>query len=260
LIINNAHNILKGVMPRFFADPKGKDGPLTYDCYHVEPPKLDDVKFKPVDGEWVKKMVTKLSKERVPQKLGLNSIRDVQVLIPQKKGACGVYEMNRYMQKALNPRPETDITTIGTREYRVGDRVMVTKNNRALNVSNGDIGFVKKFDEEEKQFLIEFDNREVVYPFDEAGALVLSYASTIHKSQGSEYKVVIVVLLNEHYMMLKRNLLYTAATRAKQLLIFVSQYSAIARSVKHNEVENRLSLLKLRLRTNMKPMKAREAA
>jgi exodeoxyribonuclease V alpha subunit len=137
---------------------------------------------------------------------------------------------------------------------------MVTKNNRALNVSNGDIGFVKKFDEEEKQFLIEFDNREVVYPFDEAGALVLSYASTIHKSQGSEYKVVIVVLLNEHYMMLKRNLLYTAATRAKQLLIFVSQHSAIARSVKHNEVENRLSLLKLRLRTNMKPMKAREAA
>jgi exodeoxyribonuclease V alpha subunit len=260
LIINNAHAILNGVNPRFFADPKGKEGPLGYDCYHVEPPKLENVKFKPVDVEWVKNMVVKMARDRVPQKLGLDPIRDVQVLIPQKRGACGVWEMNKFMQKALNPRPEKERITIGSREYRIGDRVMVTKNNRELEVSNGDIGFIKKFDDEEKQFLIDFEGVEVVYPFDETDDLVLSYASTIHKSQGSEYKVVIVVLLNEHYMMLKRNLLFTAATRAKQLLLFVSQHSAITRAVQHNEVENRLSLLSMRLRVGLKPAKSKEAA
>ena len=159
--------------------------------------------------------------------------------------------MNKFMQKALNPRPEKECVTIGSREYRIGDRVMVTKNNRELEVSNGDIGFIRKFDEEEKQFLIDFEGSEVVYPFDETDDLVLSYASTIHKSQGSEYKVVIVVLLNEHYMMLKRNLLFTAATRAKQLLLFVSQHAAITRAVQHNEVENRLSLLSMRLKIGL---------
>src|ERR1017187_6320192 len=116
LIINNAHAILNGVNPRFFADPKGKEGPLGYDCYHVEPPKLENVKFKPVDVDWVKNMVVKMARDRVPQ----------------KRGACGVWEMNKFMQKALNPRPEKERITIGSREYRIGDRVMVTKNNREL--------------------------------------------------------------------------------------------------------------------------------
>ena len=254
LIVKNAHNILHGTLPQFFYDPQGKTGPLTYDCYMVNAPTLPN--SKSVDGERVKNLVARLAVERVPAKLGLDPIRDVQVLIPQKRGTCGTWEMNAHLQQALNPRPEKERIKINGREYRIGDRVMAMKNNYTLDVFNGDIGFVRKFDAEEKKFLIDFDDREVIYPFEDSDDLQLAYATTIHKSQGSEYKVVIAVVLNEHFIMLKRNLLYTATTRAKQLLLFVAQSRALEIAVQQNEVDRRNSGLILQLLNNVKQAEA----
>jgi exodeoxyribonuclease V alpha subunit len=253
LIVNNANKILRGQSPQFFTDPPGRTGPPGYDCYHIEPRTITVVeagkKRQVVDAEWCKGMVARLVSETIPQRLGLDPIRDVQVLAPQKKGGCGVFAMNRHLQRVLNPQPPERIVSVKGQEYRCGDRVMVISNKYKLDVFNGDIGFIDKFDREDKQFVIDFDGKMVVYPFDEAHHLMPAYATTIHKAQGSEYKAVVAVVLKEHYMMLKRNLLYTATTRAKQLLVFVAQRAALEIAVERNDVEARNSLLALRLRT-----------
>ena len=252
LIINNANKILRGESPQFFTDPPGRTGPPAYDCYHIEPKTFpiveDGRKRQAVDPDWCKAMVARLVSETIPQRLGLDPIRDVQVLVPQKKGGCGVYAMNRYLQKALNPQAPERIVSVKGQEYRCGDRVMVISNKYKLDVFNGDIGFIVKFDREDKQFVIDFDGKLVVYPFDEANHLMPAYATTIHKAQGSEYKAVVAVVLKEHYMMLKRNLLFTAMTRARELLIFVAQRAALEIAVERNDVEARNSLLGMRLR------------
>jgi exodeoxyribonuclease V alpha subunit len=201
-------------------------------------------------------MVTRLVSETIPQRLGLDPIRDVQVLVPQKKGACGVFAMNRYLQQALNPQPPERTVEVGIYEYRYGDRVMVTANKYKLDVFNGDIGFIVKFDREDKQFVIDFDGKQVVYPFDDARHLQPAYATTIHKAQGSEYKAVVAVVLKEHFMMLKRNLLFTAMTRARELLVFVAQRAALEIAVERNDVEARNSLLGMRLRIQKLPQPA----
>jgi exodeoxyribonuclease V alpha subunit len=260
LIINNANKVLGGEIPRFFVDPPGRTGPPVYDCYHIEPRTTRVVetgrKKDVVDPEWCKAMVTRLVSETIPQRLGLDPIRDVQVLVPQKKGACGVFAMNRYLQQALNPQPPERTVEVGIYEYRYGDRVMVTANKYKLDVFNGDIGFIVKFDREDKQFVIDFDGKQVVYPFDDARHLQPAYATTIHKAQGSEYKAVVAVVLKEHFMMLKRNLLFTAMTRARELLVFVAQRAALEIAVERNDVEARNSLLSMRLRIQKLPQPA----
>ena len=255
LIVNNANKILRGQVPQFYSDEQGRAGDLAYDCYLVKAKTMEAMragkKRQVVNPEWCKNVVVKLVAGSIPAKLGLDPIRDVQVLVPQKMGECGVFAMNRHLQQALNPQPEDRAVTVRGQEYRYGDRVLVTCNNYKLEVFNGDIGFIEKFDIEDKVFVIDFDGRSVVYPFKEAGHLLLAYAMTVHKSQGSEYKAVVVVFLKEHYMMLRRNLLYTATTRAKQLLVFVAQPEALEIAVARDDVEKRNSLLVLRLKASV---------
>jgi exodeoxyribonuclease V alpha subunit len=255
LIVNNANKILRGQSPQFYTDQEGRAGALAYDCYLVKAKMTEAFragkKRQVVNPDWCKNVVVKLVSGSIPTKLGLDPIRDVQVLVPQKMGECGVFAMNRHLQQALNPQPENRTVTVRGQEYRYGDRVLVTSNNYKLEVFNGDIGFIEKFDVEDKVFVIDFDGRSVVYPFKEAGHLLLAYAMTVHKAQGSEYKAVVAVILKEHYMMLKRNLLYTATTRAKQLLIFVAQTEALEIAVSRNDVERRNSLLAFRLKAGV---------
>lgn len=251
LIVKNAHNILNGVNPQFYRDTPGV-GPLSHDCYFLS---VDTDKGK-VDYADVKNKLAKLLLKRIPDRLQLDPVKDVQVLVPQKKGDCGVYDLNTYLQEILNPCEPKDRVMVGGRQYRLGDRIMATKNNLEIDVSNGDIGFLKKFNVEDAVLVLEFYGREVIYPFEKANQLQLAYASTIHKSQGSEYKVVLTVILNAHYVMLQRNLLYTAATRAKQLLVFIGQDSAISRAVSNGEAQQRNSLLVRRIKGLLKALPA----
>jgi exodeoxyribonuclease V alpha subunit len=255
LIVQQAHAILNGYAPQFHPDPQGLEGALTYDAYYIEAPMAEP---RTVDYEGVKARLSFMMTERIPAKLPVDPIRDIQVLIPQKKHAGGVFEMNRYLQEILNPQPEENRRMVGGREYRIGDRVMVTKNNAELDIWNGDIGFIKAFDLQDKGILIDFYGRVVAYPYAKAASLHLAYASTIHKSQGGEFKVVILVLLQAHFMMLQRKLLYTAVSRAKELLLYICQGSALHAAVRNVSADERNSLLARHLRSLLPPLPKRE--
>ncbi len=148
------------------------------------------------------------------------------------------------MQLALNPPSEHSIEKFGY-SFSIGDKVMQIENNYDRDVYNGDIGFVTGIDRDEEEIAVEFDGRLVSYPFGELDELVLCYATTIHKSQGSEYPVVVIPISTQHYMMLKRNLIYTGITRGKKLVVLVGQKKALAIAVKGKQVERRWSKLKM---------------
>lgn len=146
------------------------------------------------------------------------------------KGSIGTHALNESLQQVLNPPGEEVVVKYGTK-FSVGDKVMQIENNYDRNVFNGDIGFVTKLDDEDKEMTVAFDGVEVPYAYDELDELVLCYATTIHKSQGSEYPMVVMPVTLQHYVMLKRNLFYTGVTRGKKLVVLVGQKKALAMAI-----------------------------
>jgi exodeoxyribonuclease V alpha subunit len=229
-IIVNAHRVNRGAMPELAAP-----GTETSDFYFVEG----------ADPEEAAAKIVKVVVERIPARFGLNPIRDVQVLCPMNRGGAGARSLNLDLQAALNPEhpARPSIERFGF-TYRVGDKVMQISNNYDKETFNGDIGFITAIDAEEAEVMIDFDGRLVPYPFGELDEIVLAYATTIHKSQGSEYPAVVIPIVTQHYAMLQRNLLYTGMTRGKQLVVLVGQKKAIAIAVHGIRGRRRWSKLK----------------
>lgn len=226
-IIKAAHQINHGLMPVFpRKDDKG-------DCYFltVEEPE-----------ELPPRLVT-LVKDRLPKAYGVNAIRDIQVLCPMNRGSTGARALNEALQAALNPPSDESVSKFGCR-FSVGDKVMQIENNYERDVFNGDIGFVTGIDSVEEELAVDFYGREVIYPYGELDELVLCYATTIHKSQGSEYPIVVIPITMQHFVMLKRNLIYTGVTRGKQLVVLMGQKKALAMAVMGKQTIRRLTGLK----------------
>ena len=178
---------------------------------------------------------------RIPRKFGLDPLQDVQVLTPMRRSLLGTENLNIELQKALNP--SGDALVRGGTTFRTGDRVMQLRNNYDKDVYNGDVGFVKAVDPENRKLVVLFDGRPVAYDPGDLDELVLAYAMTIHKSQGSEYPAVIVILHTQHYVMLQRNLLYTAITRGRKLVLLMGVPYAIDQAIKNNTVRERRTSL-----------------
>ena len=229
-IVRSAHQINQGQLPSFPA-----------------PGEVSDFYMVPVDEpEEIAQTVIDLVQRRLPRKFGVDSLRDIQVLCPMNRSTTGARALNQMLQAALNPPGPHSVEKFG-HAFSAGDKVMQIENNYDREVYNGDIGFVDGIDREEEELIVTFDGRQVRYPFGELDELVLCYASTIHKSQGSEYPVVIIPLSTQHYMMLRRNLIYTGVTRGKRLVVLVGQMRALAIAVKGKQLERRWSKLKERL-------------
>jgi exodeoxyribonuclease V alpha subunit len=231
LIITNAHRINRGEMPRL----EKSATPENVDFYMIERRDPDDVLAT----------IKELIQNRIPSRFGVDPIDDVQVLTPMNKGSLGVASMNRELQALLNPRGET--LTRGSRVFRTGDKVMQLRNNYDLGVFNGDIGRVKSVDLEDHAVTIRFDDRDVVYGPAELDELNLAYACSIHKSQGSEFPVVVIPLSTQHWVMLQRNLLYTAVTRGRRLVVIVGSSKALSAAVNSQSENARHSHLASRL-------------
>jgi exodeoxyribonuclease V alpha subunit len=189
----------------------------------------------PEDG--VSKII-EIVKNRLPNRFGFDSIKDVQVLCPMNRGGLGARALNVELQKALNPPvDEVFIERFGS-TYRVGDKVMQTDNDYDKEVFNGDVGYVRRIDPDAQELVIEFDGKPVEYQFGELDQVALAYAVSIHKSQGSEYPAVVIPMMMQHYMMLRRNLLYTGITRGRKLVVLVGERKAVGMAVK-GKVETR---------------------
>ena len=229
--MRTAHQINQGVFPVL---PRRGEASDFYFVPAEEPEAIADT-------------VVDLVTTRLPKKFGVDPVRDIQVLCPMNRGATGARAINELLQAALNPPGEQSVQRFGY-AFSVGDKVMQIENNYDRDVYNGDIGFVTKNDADEEELGAEFDGRLVRYPYGELDELVLCYATTIHKSQGSEYPVVVIPVSTQHYMMLKRNLIYTGITRGKQLVVLVGQKRALAMAVKGKQLQRRWSKLKEWLR------------
>ena len=182
---------------------------------------------------------------RIPRKFGLDPLADVQVLTPMRRNYLGTDNLNVEIQKALNP--SGDSVTRGGGVFRTGDRVMQLRNNYDKDVYNGDVGFIKAVNGDDRSLVVAFDGRPVRYEAGELDELVLAYATTIHKSQGSEYPAVIVIVHTQHYVMLQRNLLYTAITRGKKLVLLMGVPYAVDRAIQTNTVRERRTSLAERI-------------
>jgi exodeoxyribonuclease V alpha subunit len=184
-----------------------------------------------------------LIKERIPKKFGFDPINDIQVLSPMQQGGSGAYSFNIELQKALNPPNEHTIEKYGWK-FSAGDKVMQTENNYDKEVYNGDLGIIKAINQLDQEVVITFDEKDIKYDYTDLDQINLAYAITIHKSQGSEYPVVIIPVLMQHYTMLKRNLIYTAVTRGKKLVIIIGEIKALSLALKENRIKKRYSKLK----------------
>ncbi|MFO7602090.1 MAG: ATP-dependent RecD-like DNA helicase [Candidatus Desulfacyla sp.] len=229
-IVVNAHRINSGFLPAFKPSKDRLD-----DFYFIERDDPDAVL-----GE-----IIELVTERVPARFGLDPFDDIQVLTPMHKGMVGAESLNRELQKALNPAG--DGVARGDRILRIHDKVMQIRNNYDKEVFNGDMGRVVRVDPELREVVICFDGREIPYDFNDLDEIVLSYAVSVHKSQGSEYPAVIVPLVMQHYMLLQRNLIYTAVTRGRKLVILIGAKKALAIAVNNNKIRRRYTRLKERL-------------
>ena len=176
----------------------------------------------------------------------MNPIRDIQVLTPMNRGSLGTRSLNVELQKRLNAGAEPHVSRFGW-VYAPRDKIIQTVNDYDKDVFNGDIGQVSRVDLDEGQVHVTFDDRTVLYEFGELDEIALAYATSVHKSQGSEYPAVVIPLAMQHYMLLQRNLLYTAVTRGKRLVVIIGQTRALAMAVKNVRSTRRLTNLGARL-------------
>jgi exodeoxyribonuclease V alpha subunit len=190
--------------------------------------------------------IKELCSKRLPEYYKIDPVNDIQVLCPMQRGETGAFNLNMVLQETLNPN-DVSVKYGGT-VFRLKDKVMQIKNNYDKNVFNGDIGSISIIDTEDKTLVISFDGVDVEYDATELDEVVLAYATTVHKSQGSEYKIVIAPFTMQHYMMLQRNLLYTCVTRAKKILVLVGSKKAIGIAVSNNKTQKRNTMLASRLR------------
>ena len=185
-------------------------------------------------------------RDRIPRKFGFTP-EDIQVLSPMLKGGVGVNSLNRRLQDAVNPQPVQNSLVRGERVFRLNDRVMQIRNNYDKDVFNGDTGTIIWLDAEEKEITVRFDERNVNYLWEDMDELVPAYAISIHKSQGGEYPVVVIPLMMQHFMLLQRNLVYTAVTRGRKMVVLVGEWRALAMAVKNNHIRRRWTWLAHRL-------------
>ena len=197
------------------------------------------------DPQTCVKRAIEFMSERIPRKFGMNPLEDVQILTPMRRNVLGTDNLNIEVQKALNPCGDSLVR--GGTLFRVGDRVMQLRNNYDKDVYNGDVGFVKAVDSAERSLVVSFDGRPVRYDGGDLDELVLAYATTIHKSQGSEYPAVVIIVHAQHYMMLQRNLLYTAITRGRKLVLLIGVPYAVNRAIETDTVRERRTSLAERL-------------
>ncbi len=235
LIVVNAHRINRGEMPILAPAGSRKEDDQLEDFYVVardDPQAAADIAIE---------LVTR----RIPRRFALDPIADIQVLAPMHRGELGVSALNQRLQAILTPGgPELEV---GSRCWRVGDKVMQTRNNYELDLYNGDLGRVMAIDSEERELMVSFDSRPVKIPPPSLEDLVPAYACTIHKAQGSEYPAVVILLHHQHHIMLQRNLLYTAITRGKRLVIIVGSRRALSRAVQNASMRRRNTMLARRL-------------
>jgi len=229
LIVVNAHRVNHGDMPTL--PPPGSDA---------------DFFVEKQEPEEVLQAVKLIVKERIPEKFGFDPVKDIQVLTPMHRGLLGAASLNAELQTLLNPQGASIVH--GRRLFREGDKVMQIRNNYDLEVFNGDIGRVEAIDGEDRTISVVFDGRSVTYDRADLDELVLAYACSIHKSQGSEYACVVMPVHTQHYVMLQRNLLYTGITRARKLAVLVGMRRALAIAVKNDKTEARFTQLATRLR------------
>ena len=229
-IITNAHLINQGKFPVFSKE--------NGDFF------LFPAEDAAAAADWIVEVVT----ERIPQKFGFNAVRDIQVLAPIYRGPAGVNALNERLQEKLNSpagnKPERKL--YGT-IFRLGDKVMQTQNNYDKDVYNGDIGFIRSMDVIEQTLILDFDGRSATYDWSDADQLTLAYVVSVHKAQGSEFPVVVMPIVTQHYTMLQRNLLYTAITRARKLCVLAGSRRAISMAMRNNKVAQRFTALEWRL-------------
>jgi exodeoxyribonuclease V alpha subunit len=227
-IITNAHRILRGEMPESPSDSEDSD------FYFIETSEPE------VIAERVQRMV----QERIPKRFNLDPVRDIQVLTPMNRSSLGTRALNAQLQAAINPPValKAEIARFGY-TFRVGDKVMQIKNNYDKDVFNGDVGSISSIDDE-REVAINFYGDDVAYKFSDLDEIVPAYACSIHKSQGSEYPAVVIPLHTQHYMMLYRNVLYTAVTRARKLAIIVGSRKALSLAVERDAQDARVSGLR----------------
>ncbi len=228
-IIVNAHNINNGIVPTFENDMPDND------FYFIQQE----------DPEKVLEIILELTKERIPGRFGLDPVDDIQVLTPMHKGTVGAGNLNTQLQKTLNPVQEE--ITRGNRNFRLNDKVMQISNNYDKEVFNGDIGRITDMRPDDNEMTVTFDGRDVPYEFYELDELVLAYAVSVHKSQGSEYPAVVLPVVTQHYILLQRNLIYTAVTRGRKLVVMVGTRKALAMGVKNDKTQKRFTYLRHRL-------------
>ncbi len=231
LIIVNAHRINRGLLPEG-ADSQGD----LRDFYFIEQD----------DPDSALQLIKELVGKRIPERFAMNPMKDIQGLSPMHKGVVGTLNLNAVLQDELNPSGSGIVR--GERQYRLNDRVMQIRNNYEREVFNGDIGLIRSLDLEKQEMIVAYEDRPVVYSFMDLDEIVLAYAVSVHQSQGSEYPAVVLPLFPQHYMMLQRNLIYTAVTRGKRLVIVVGSKRALAMGVKNDRVAKRYTYLAERLR------------
>lgn len=231
LIVVNAHRINEGRMPILEAPAPGLG-----DFYFIEQE----------DPDQVLRIIVDLARERIEKRFGLKGVDEVQVLTPMHRGVVGTTNLNEQLQAVLNPGQGG--LKRGDRLFRPGDKVMQVRNNYDKEIFNGDIGRIVRIDPENQELVIDFDGRPVTFDFSDLDQIVLAYAISVHKSQGSEYPAVILPLLPQHYLLLQRNLIYTAVTRARRLAVLVGSKKALAFAIRNNDTRLRYTGLAHRLR------------
>jgi exodeoxyribonuclease V alpha subunit len=230
-ITSNAHRIRRGEGPDL-SRPLGDE--------------LSDFYFMPeADPERIVALIMDFVIKHIPRRFELDAKADIQVLTPMHKGLTGAQNLNHVLQATLNPRGEE--LSFGDRRFRVGDRVMQIRNDYEKEVFNGDMGEITRWDPEEDRIEVKFDDREVPYARKELDQLVLGYAITVHKAQGSEYPAVVLPLTTHHAIMLQRNLLYTAITRGRRLVVLIGTERAVSLAVRNARRDPRFTCLRPRL-------------
>ena len=229
LIIVNAHHMNNGLMPLL------STGKNESDFYFIEEQDPDEAPG----------VIIKLVTDRIPRRFGFGPLEDIQVLTPMHKGTVGVANLNTMLQEALNSRGEG--VERGSRVFRRGDKVIQLTNNYDKEVFNGDMGRIAGVDLEGQVLTVCFEGRDVDYDFSDLDEIALAYAIPVHKSQGSEYPAVVITIFTQHYALLQRNLIYTAVTRARKLVVMVGTKKALAIAVRDNKPERRYTCLAQRL-------------